>query len=501
MKELLQRIGLLVRARYPLVALLSHEEARVEKALGKVASEEKLALYRWSSTRGLEGPDGKLRPETAGLGLALQAIEATGEPALFLLLDPHPFLSDPLVVRRLRDMAQRLGPKRQAVVMLMSRPSVPEELSKELVVLDVPLPDREEVSRLLTVLLKNQQIEVPPERFERFVKGSLGLTEHETKRLYARILLGGGRFTDDDLQSLIEEKRQAIRRSRVLELWEAGGSIRDVGGMDNLKQWLEQRRLGFSAKARVYGLPEPRGMFLLGVQGCGKSLMAKAVADLWQLPLLRLDVAALFQSGGREEDSLRETVRVAESLAPVVLWIDEIEKGFLSGADRGGGGQAFGYFLTWMQEKQKPVFVVATANEVRILPPELLRKGRFDEIFFVDLPNVHERLGVLDIHLRRRGRDPVRFELTQVAEETERFSGAELEQVVVSALFAAFADGRELESDDLLDAAREMIPLAVTMDDQLKDLREWARPRARPASTDRRRIDFFSEWTGGVEAE
>ena len=231
---------------------------------------------------------------------------------------------------------------------------------------------------------------------------------------------------------------------------------------------------------------------MLGVQGCGKSLMAKAVADLWRLPLLRLDVAALFQQGGSEADSLRQTIRVAESLAPCVLWIDEIEKGFVE--RDGAAGEAFGTFLTWMQEKDQPVFVVATANEVRILPPELLRKGRFDEIFFVDLPNVHERLEILEIHLGRRGRDPERFDLTVVSEETERFSGAELEQVVVSGLFQAFADGREVDDDDLLDVAREMIPLAVTMDDRLKELREWARPRARRASTDRRRVDFFEEF-------
>ena len=260
--------------------------------------------------------------------------------------------------------------------------------------------------------------------------------------------------------------------------------------MDALKRWLEQRQLAFSPKAAAYGLPEPRGLFMLGVQGCGKSLMAKAVADLWRLPLLRLDVAALFQQGGSEEDSLRQTIRVAESLAPCVLWIDEIEKGFTEGA----AGEAFGTFLTWMQEKGKPVFVVATANEVRALPPELLRKGRFDEIFFVDLPNVHERLEVLSIHLERRGRNPEDFDLTVVAEESDRFSGAELEQVVVAGLFQAYADGRELDDDDLLDVTREMIPLAVTMDDSIKELREWARPRARRASTDRRRVDFFEEF-------
>jgi SpoVK/Ycf46/Vps4 family AAA+-type ATPase len=221
--------------------------------------------------------------------------------------------------------------------------------------------------------------------------------------------------------------------------------------------------------------------------------MAKAVADLWKMPLLRLDVAAVFSAAGREDESLRATIRIAERVAPVVLWIDELEKGFLSMAET-GGGQAFGTFLTWMQEKTAPVFVVATANEVRILPPELLRKGRFDEIFFVDLPDVHERLQILEIHLRLRNRDPHAFDLTQIAEETDRFSGAELEQIVVSALYTAFADDRTLDFEDLIEATRETIPLAVTMDDHIKLLREWARPRARRASTDRRRIDFFEHW-------
>jgi len=214
---------------------------------------------------------------------------------------------------------------------------------------------------------------------------------------------------------------------------------------------------------------------------------------MWKLPLLRLDVAAVFQGIGREDESLRETVRVAERLAPVVLWIDELEKGFMSMAET-GGGQAFSSFLTWMQEKTAPVFVVATANEVDALPPELLRKGRFDEIFFVDLPDVHERLQILEIHLRLRSRDPHAFDLTVIAEETERFSGAELEEVVVSGLFRAFSSDRELSFEDLLDSARETVPLAVTMDDRIKSIREWARPRARRASTDRRRIDFFEDW-------
>ncbi len=464
----------------------------MEKALGRLAEGDGLGVFRWSTTTGLVAPDGTGVKNSTTAEDALTAIGGITEPALFLFVDLHPYLWDARVVRRLRDLCTRIPRRKQAMVLLGSNAGLPEELRKEGVVLDVPLPDRDEVGRILRVLLKAQRIDLPQERFDRFVGGALGLTEREVKRMYARILIGGKGFVDDDLTAMVEEKRQAIRRSRFLEFWDTGGSMGHVGGMDALKTWLDQRQLAFSPKAAEYGLPEPSGLFMLGVQGCGKSLMAKAVADLWRLPLLRLDVAALFQQGGGEENSLRTTVKVAESLSPCVLWIDEIEKGFTDG--EGAAGEAFGTFLTWMQEKDKPVFVVATANEVRALPPELLRKGRFDEIFFVDLPNVHERLEILEIHLVRRSRNPEDFELTEVAEETERFSGAELEQVVVAGLFQAFADDREVDSQDLLDVSREMIPLAVTMDDRLKELREWARPRARRASTDRRRVDFFEEF-------
>jgi SpoVK/Ycf46/Vps4 family AAA+-type ATPase len=304
------------------------------------------------------------------------------------------------------------------------------------------------------------------------------------------VLLDGKGFAPEDLDLLLEEKARLLRKSRFLEFVRPDVDMGDVGGLGNLKDWLRQRQAAFTERARAYGLPEPKGLFLLGVQGCGKSLSAKAVAELWRVPLLRLDVAALFE--GRAEEGLRDTIRVAESLAPVVLWIDEIEKAFLG--EGAGTSRVFGTFLTWMQEKAKPVFVVGTANEVRGLPPELLRKGRFDEIFFVDLPNVHERLEILDIHLRRKGRDPLNYDLLAVAEETDRWSGAELEQLVISALFYSFSADRELAQEDLVRVARETVPLAVTMDDRLKELREWARPRARPASVDTRRASFFEDW-------
>jgi hypothetical protein len=490
--ELLNQIRTLLQARYPILLMVTHEEDRMERLLVEVASFESRSLYQWTRTRGLLSFDGKDVPGTHAPGAALKSIETVEDPALFVFCDLHPDLGDPEVVRRLRDLVRVMGPKKQALCIISDRVVVPRELSKDVAILDIPLPQAPEVGTLLATLEQRHKLEIPPDRREAFIRGSLGLTEREIKRLYARILIGGGGFGEDDLQALSDEKRRAIRKSRFLEFWDTGGSIDNVGGMDNLKHWLGERKLGFSDKARDFGLPEPKGVFMLGVQGCGKSLMAKAVADMWRLPLLRLDVAAVFSASGNEENSLRETVRVAESLSPVVLWIDEIEKGF--DGRSGAGGEAFGYFLTWMQEKTRPVFVVATANEVRVLPPELLRKGRFDEIFFVDLPNVHERLDILEIHLRAKRRDPHDFDLTQVSEETDRFSGAELEQVVVSALYSAFAEDRAMDSDDLLDAARETVPLAITMDDKLKDLREWARPRARMATMDRKRIDFFSEW-------
>jgi SpoVK/Ycf46/Vps4 family AAA+-type ATPase len=489
-EDVLARIPRLVAARYPILVLATSEEERVERGLDRVAAQHGFELWRWRRTTGLVGPGGATIADSVSARVALRAIAAITAPALLVFEDLGADLHDADVVRALRDAQRDVSGRRQAIVLLSHRADVPPELEKDVAVLDVPLPSRAEVGRLLALLLRYQQIELPPERFEQFVTASLGLTEKEIQRAYARVLLDGQRFAESDLDVLLDEKESLLRKSRYLEYIRPDVRVADVGGLGNLKDWLRQRSAAFGERARSYGLPEPKGLFLLGVQGCGKSLSAKAVADLWRLPLLRLDVAALFE--GRADEGLRDTIRVAESLAPAVLWIDEIEKAFLGGgADT---GRVFGAFLTWMQEKTKPVFVVGTANEVRGLPPELLRKGRFDEIFFVDLPNVHERLEILDIHVRRRGRSPDDFDLLAVAEETERYSGAELEQLVVAALFRSFSADRELAQEDLLRVARETIPLAVTMDDRLKELREWARPRARPASVDTRRISFFDDW-------
>ena len=483
MKALLERVRDRVRARYPLLYLLTYEEHRVERHIRRLGKDEGIAVLVWRSTEGQDVRE------------LLEELAGRKEKALVLLLDFHVHLEDPWVIRRLRDLEPQLGSRGQALLIVSPHLVVPRELEKDLVVLDVPLPSRDEVGKLLAALLKKRKQKMDSALFERFVAASLGLTEKEIKRTYAHISLSGGEFTEERLSDLVEAKRQAIRKSRFLEFWDEPAGMEAVGGLENLKEWLDRRGRAFSESARDFGLPEPKGVFLLGVQGCGKSLTAKSVAGMFHIPLLRLDVAALFSGGGAFEESLRDTIRIAESISPAVLWIDELEKGFLG--DQGSAGSAFGTFLTWLQEKDKPVFVVATANEVRTLPPELLRKGRFDEIFFVDLPDVHERLSILDIHLKNRGRDPNDYDLFQCAEETEKYSGAELEMVVVEGLFNAFAENRELSARDLLKVIRDTVPLAVTMDDRLKELREWARPRTRPASLDRRRIDFFEDFQEG----
>ncbi len=489
----LDQMGLLVRSRYTILYLLTHEERRVERKLLRLGKSEGLDIYRWRTTNGTTDPAGQSMAGTQTPASALRQILEVPAPSLFLLYDFHWALKDPEVIRLLRDLDRVLATRTQAIVIISPVAAIPTELEKDTTIIDVPLPDPDEVGSLLDDMAATNGIFVHPDAREQLVRAALGLSETEIRRAISRILLSGGQLTEDDVPHLLDEKRRAIRASRYLEFYDMVERMDQVGGMDNLKLWLAQRARAFSQEAQDFGLPTPRGLFLLGVQGCGKSLMAKAVAHYWRVPLLRLDVGSVFQVRDRAEQSLRETIHVAESLAPTVLWIDELEKGFLSTQET-GGARALGTFLTWMQEKTRPIFVVATANDVRMLPPELLRKGRFDDIFFVDLPNVHERLAILEIHLQRRKRNPELFDLTQVAEESERFSGAELEQAVAAALFDAFAKGREVTADDILNVVRETIPLAITMDDRLKELREWARPRARPASLDTRRIDYFEEW-------
>ena len=497
-EKLIDELAELIRARYTILYLLSWEEERAVRLMQQVAEKTSRVLVVGGDAATGGGP-----PSPAEL---LDRLEAQQGPAIILFKDFHPHLGDPATIRRVRNLEASLAEREQTLCLLSPVLRIPRELEKDTRVIDIPLPDIGEVAQLLAVVIRKQKLKIDVDLFEKFVKASLGLTEKELKRVYTRIAMAGAGFSSEDLDLLIREKKNIIRKSEFLEFYDQAETMQDVGGLDQLKDWLANRSRAFTEKARKYGLPQPKGLFMVGIQGCGKSLTSKAVASLWRIPLLRLDVGGLLQAGGTTEEKLRDTIRLAESLSPVVLWIDEIEKAFSGvesgGAESAGATRAFGQFITWLQEKTQPVFVVATANDVKHLPPELLRKGRFDEIFFVDLPNVHERATVFDIHLQRRGRDPAAFDCWVLAEASDKYSGAEIEQVVISGMFAAFAEGgREVNTRDLLNALREQVPLAVTMDKRIKELREWARDRTRPATFDTRRADFFETGEDGEFVE
>ncbi len=493
----LAELDTLVRARYPLVYLVTFEEQRIEAALEELARTHGKDLLSWTVTRGLRragagrGPPVEEARDPAEL---LRAVEKISDPSLVVLKDFHPFLSDPAVVRGLRDLAHGLKSSYTTVILLSPTLNIPPELEKEVSVLDVPLPTARDLLELLREIVQvvrrgnRAAVALTKEEAERLIKAAQGLTLSEAEDAFAKAIAHDGRLDKDDIQLILEEKRQVIRKSGLLEYYPTDESLQNVGGLESLKTWLERRGAAFGEAARRFGLPEPKGLLLLGVQGCGKSLTAKAIAATWRLPLLRLDMGRIF-SGlvGSSEENLRRAIRVAESVAPAVLWVDEIEKG-LSGvgssgfSDGGVTARVFGALLTWLQEKTAPVFVVATANKIELLPPELLRKGRFDEIFFIDLPAAAERQEIFRIHVARRGPRPEVYDLEALARSAEGHSGAEIEQAVISALYDAFAESRDLEQRHLVGAVQETIPLASTMREEIQRLREWARTRTRPAS-------------------
>ncbi|MBI3099848.1 MAG: AAA family ATPase [Planctomycetes bacterium] len=483
-------LDLYIRSRYPVIYVTTWEEERAERVLTEVAQPLGKELHVWTSSEGFRGIDASC----TGPLEALDMIARSGARAVFVLKDFHVYLEDAKVIRRMRDLVALLKKSFKTVVLLSPQSKVPVELEKDFVVLPLPLPDAGELRAVLTNFLKSLdgargvRIDTNEALMERVVKASLGLTEAQAANVYAKAIVNDRAFSMDDLPLISGEKKQVLLQTGLLEYYDSDQSVADIGGLDELKRWLGERNDAFSEKARAYGLPEPKGVLLLGVQGCGKSLCSKAIAAVWKLPLLRFDVGAVFgKFMGQSEENMRKALSIAESLAPAVLWFDEIEKG-LSGmkgsaaADSGTTARVFGTFLTWMQEKTKPVFVVATANSIEDMPPELLRKGRFDEIFFVDLPTLSERQTIFDIHLRRRKRDAKKFDVVRLAREGDQFSGAEIEQAIVSAMYTAFAQNREFTTDDVSRSIAETVPLARTMAEKIEELREWAKWRTRPAS-------------------
>jgi len=482
----------LIRARYPLIYVVSWEEKRVEDTLRAIARDRGKKLHVWTVTQGFAGPAGHRDNTTRDPLAALDFVINSPDQAIYLLKDFHSYIADYNITRRLRDLTLALKNSFKNLIILAPLLKLPPELEKEVTVLDYGLPTREDLGRLLDDIIRSVKdtpgvnTDLTPEQREHVLKAAQGLTAMEAENVFAKSLVERRTF---DVDVVLSEKEQIIRKSGILEYYPATEAFSNIGGLDLLKDWMDKRTASFTDKAREFGLPEPKGILLLGVQGCGKSLSAKAIGSLWKLPLLRLDIGKVFAGlVGASEENMRKALRVAESVAPAILWLDELEKG-LSGlqssgsSDGGTTARVFSTFLTWLQEKTVPVFVVSTANQVEALPPELLRKGRFDEIFFIDLPSKEERAEILRIHLRRRKRDPEKFDVLRLAEATPGFSGAELEQMVIEGLYEAFDEGTELTTKHLLKAARASVPLSMTMREKIAYLRDWAKTRARPASS------------------
>jgi AAA+ superfamily predicted ATPase len=492
-----QELDVYIRARYTLLWVVTPEEQRALQELVALAEEQRKPLWLWSATSGVVNSATPQRADSTKrdpLAL-LNAIIDDREAGIWVLRDFHPFLRDHGVVRRLREAAFSLEASAKTIILLGPVLKIPPELEKEISVVDFALPTAAQIDRQLDQIINASgqhggiQVSLDRRQRGRLVQACLGLTASEAANAIAKaIVQAGGRLDGDAIEAVTAEKQQIIRKSGLLEFYASEDRLNDVGGLEVLKEWLRKRVRAFSDEARAFGLPEPKGILLVGVQGCGKSLVAKSVANSWRLPLLRLDVGRLFSSlVGSSEENLRTAIRVAESIAPVVLWVDEIEKGF-SGvgssnvSDAGTAARVFGSFITWLQEKKAPVFVIATANIVNQLPPELVRKGRFDEIFFVDLPNAAERAEIWRIHLAKRNRDTSQFDLNTLAMASDGLSGAEIEQAVIAGLYEAFDKNRPLQMGDLLDVLQETVPLSQMMQEEINALRSWARQRARQAS-------------------
>ena len=495
-------IEILIRARYPILYVITSEEMRVQEVLLAIAARRQKKVFEWTYSSGIvpagasiqsqKGRNPATKEPLAALDLVIDQIE----PAIFLFKDFHPFLTrnNFAVIRRLKDIALHLRNSRKTIVLISAVMEIPAELDKELTVINFPPPAKEDLAALLDKAVEDLrdsqhvQIELDGEGRDRLLQAALGLTLGEAENVFAKIIVKNQSLSADHVNEVFAEKQQIIRKSGLLEYYAAEEDFRSVGGLGVLKDWLNKRAVAFTAEAHAFGLPPPKGVLLLGVQGCGKSLCAKAVSRLWQLPLLRFDMGRMFGSlVGSSEENVRRAIAVAESIAPAVLWVDEIDKAFTGSqssgvADGGTTARVFGTFLTWLSEKSAPVFVVATANDVSQLPPELLRKGRLDEIFYVDLPMDEERAEIFRIHLAKRNRNPEEFDIPALVSASQEFSGAEIEAAIISALYDAFYAKQELATTHVFTALSQTVPLARTMAEKVSEQRNWAIGRARNAS-------------------
>jgi len=490
-KDTTAELELLIRSKYALLLLDTAEPERADELLAGIASRLSLLYFSWSRSRGLR----------RGVQPGDPFIEHTAEPAKALARVPQegigvfhfrglgPFLDDPVVASHVLDAVSHFGSRRGAIVISGHDIHLPDSLRPHAVTLHLPVPDFNAHRQLLERLIREYSVRMPvkveltQEDRTRLVNNLVGLTATEAEKVVTKLIMEDGALRANDVKRVAAAKRQVVEQDGLLEYWPAEDSLQEVAGLVGLKQWLARRRavVHDPQRAAQFGLGFPRGVLLLGIPGCGKSLAAKAIASEWGLPLLKLDPANLYDKYiGDSEKNFKRAMRTAERMAPIVLWIDELEKAFASSGGEEDGGvsqRVFGTFLSWLQERKADVFVTATSNDIAKLPPEFIRKGRFDEVFFVDLPRVPARLEIFRIHLRKRNQDPTRFDLEQLALASEGFSGAEIEQAVVGALYAAFADGAALDTSMLLREIGATRPLSGTMRERIAKLREWAADR------------------------
>lgn len=510
----------LLRARFPYIHITTYEETRLIKELTRIVSTPDLInsvrkVYVWKSSEGFKDSNGMIQEDTYEKIQALNFVRKCEEDALFIFLDFHVFCKntsgnfDDTVVRFLKDLIPNLKQARnfRNVIFVSPTFTLPDDLKKDITVLDFDLPTSDEIASVLDGIIRdnsggNLKVNLNPKEKEELVKAAVGLTLQEAENAFARAMVNDGCLNSEDVDIVLKEKSQVIKKSDILEYIDSKVKIEDVGGLENLKKWLSKRDKSWLDSAKKYGLPSPKGVLLTGVPGCGKSLIAKSISSMWHLPLLRFDVSKVFNMYvGNSESNMREAIKMAEAISPCVLWIDEIEKGFsgLGGSgDSGTTSRIFGTFLSWMQEKTKPVFVVATANNIDSLPSEMMRKGRFDEIFFIDLPTFNERKQIFKVHLESRLTYPeVRgdFEindetLKHLSNITEGFGGSELEQIVVMGLYDAFSEHRSITLNDFENAVKNTVPLSVTQAEQIISIRNWANVRAVAATAQEDRMEY-----------
>ena len=475
-------LTLLLKARYPVILINTIEEDRVEYVIRKyIKNSLNRSIYSWDFVDGYTN-----NPNNEGFAKRnpLQALELVERltvetPAIFLLKDFNRFLTDISISRKLKNISRMLKLQPKSIIIIGSNFNIPQELQDLITVIQFQLPIELEISQELTRLINSLNIKVNADLFENLTQSCQGLSLERIRRVLSKIIATYKTIDENSIGILLSEKKQIISQTEILEYWSVNEKIVNIGGVDNLKDWLEKRKSSFSIQAANYGLPTPRGLLLVGIQGTGKSLTAKAIANEWQLPLLKLDVGKLFGGiVGESESRLRQMIEVSETLAPCILWIDEIEKAFSineSKGDSGTSNRVLGTFISWLSEKTKPVFVVATANNVDLLPLEIIRKGRFDEIFFLDLPQTQEREQIFQIHIQEfRPNSWESFDYKKLAQLSESFSGAEIKQSIIEAMYYAFYEQREFTTDDICFALNELIPLAQLESTQTIKLQNWA---------------------------